>query len=796
MKKPMQARIFSVLVLWMALPHATLFAQPTPVPPSTNVPTIDPEMIEQRRQELRRRFQLTTNNLVTRTNVDPQTGEVIVDQPTNQLPGAIETPPVEPPSGQIRMPQRTQPGALPEPIPAAPGTPPTQLPAPGSPGAIPGTQETIESFSANPVNPALDPNTPIDPGDVKIQGMEIAPFLDIYQLYSGRTVLRPYALQAPPGLTLMAQTTLTRRELIHAMDAVLALNNITMIPYGDKFVKAVPSALAEKEGAEISVVPRDEIPLAEQYITRIVKLETAKPTEIAPTLQAFAKSPNAITPIDSNQTIILRDYASNVKRMLEIIEKVDVMPESDFSFEVIPIKYGKVMDIYSSMSALISGGGVGAFGAGASPAGAAAFGTAGGFRGGGGGMMNRFGGSSSRFGGGGYNQYGNRGGYNTGYGGGYGGGSYYPQELGDQTISPMQVPATPSAGASQNTFQSRLRDIVNRAANPDEVKILENANIVPDERSNRLLIFANKRDMAMITNIVSKVDVLLAQVLIEAIILEVSVGDTFRLGVSAVQHPKQFGQDFTGAGVMNNGQTFLGNLTNFPGATPEGFNYFGRIGNDFDVVVNALAEDSEAKVISRPRIQTSHAIPGFFLIGQTVPYVTGFTDYGGLVGGGLSTRSSIQERVIALQLTVTPFITPEGMVVMEIDQTFDQRGEDVFIDENPVPVVNSRQAAAMLTVRNGDIIMLGGFISERNSENKSGVPFLKDIPGIGALFRRKNTSTERTELIILMKATVLESPEDAAYLADWERRMLPGVREAELEFEESERKRMRRIENR
>src|SRR6185436_10794204 len=81
---------------------------------------------------------------------------------------------------------------------------------------------------------------------------------------------------------------------------------------------------------------------------------------ITTTLQSLAKSSGAVTAIDSNQTLILRDYASNVKRMLEIIEKIDVRPESNFTLEVIPIKYGKVTDIYATMSALISGGGGGA----------------------------------------------------------------------------------------------------------------------------------------------------------------------------------------------------------------------------------------------------------------------------------------------------------------------------------------------------------------------------------------------------------------------------------------------------
>lgn len=143
---------------------------------------------------------------------------------------------------------------------------------------------------------------------------------------------------------------------------------------------------------------------------------------------------------------------------------------------------------------------------------------------------------------------------------------------------------------------------------------------------------------------------------------------------------------------------------------------------------------------------------------------------------------------------MTPFITPEGMVVMEIDEQIQQRGQDVIIDNNPIPLVNTRAANAVLTVRNGDIIMLGGFITESRSKSKSGVPFLKDIPGLGALFRSSNKSNDRTELILLMKATVLDTPESAAFLAQSERLQLPGVRQAEREFEESEAKRMKKVE--
>jgi general secretion pathway protein D len=712
-------------------------------------------------------------------------------------PGAAVIPGNTPPEPVTGLPGAAQP----VPVPGAPGR--TAIPMPGQAGATnlvsaedQALLNTTPGGMPDPVNPALSADEVIPGGTLMLQGMPLDQYMDLYSLYSGRTILRPYALPAPQGLTLKAQTDLTRREVVQAMDGVLALNQITMIPVGDKFVKAVPSSVADKEGMEISTTPASQLPFAEQFLTRIVKLKTAKPSELAPTLQALSKTPTAVTPIDSNQTLILRDYASNLRRMLEVIEKVDIMPESDFTLEVIPIKYGKVQDIYSTMNALISGAGGGATtgGAAATTAGAGAFGNrSGAFGGMGAGGM---GGMGSRFGG-----MGNTGGTGSRYGSGsyggnrYGGsgGSYYPQEMPTEVTPQQVVPGQPSAGAAQSDFNRRLNQIVNRAAGTgEEVRILEGAQIVPDERANQLLIFANKRDMSMITNIVSKVDVMLAQVLIEAVILEVKVGDTMRLGVSAAQQPKQWGQDFSGAGAINNGQLFS-SLTNFPAGSPSGFSYFGTIGDDFDVAITALASDSEINIVSRPRIQTSHAIPGSFFIGETVPYVTGSYDYG-FVGSGVQSRSIINEKDVGLDLGVTPFITPEGMVVMEISQTFQQRGQDVIIDGNPIPLVNTRAASAVLTVRNGDLIMLGGFISESKSKSKSGVPFLKDIPGLGVLFRSSNKSNDRTELIILMRATVLDTPEEAAFLAQRERLQLPGVRRAEREFEESETKRLKKVE--
>lgn len=731
-----------------------------------------------------------------------QQGTMVIAQTNVPLPGVAQ-----PATGSGATTPRPRPSPVRRPttIPPQPNVGAASALPPGVTVNLPGTaapaaggEAAAPAPSPVTVSSAFDPNEIISAGTIQVQEMDPAQFFDsVYAPISGRTVIRGANLQGVQKITLKAATDWTRQEAVFAMDAVMAQNNIAMIPIGDKFVKAVPIQQAAQEGAQPTTVEPEDYAAAEPFITQVVQLKVVKPADLQQLLSTFTKSPQGITAFDATQTLVIRDYASNVKRMMEVIKKVDVPErEPDYHLEAIPVKYGKVIDLYYTMQALIEGSG------------APAASTAGGMQGGlGMGMQRgRFGGGGSRFGGmsGGYgSQYG--GGYGGSYTrnyGGYGSGSMYPYEESVERMSALQAvtpqPATSGArtsvGAAQTSFQSRLSQIARRAAAgaEEEVQLLEDARIVPDERSNKLLVFANKRDMEMITNIVAKVDELLAQVLIEAVIMEVQLGDSQNLGFSWAQRPKQFGNDFSGAGAINNGQGFLNSVTNFPGALGQGFSYFGTLNNQWDLAISAVAENSSINVVSRPRIQTSHAIPGSFFVGETVPYITGFTDYGGLVGSGLSTRSQVAQADVGFSLFVTPFITPDGLVVMEIAQDFSTRGRDVLIDNNPVPIINNRNAISTLTVRDGDTIMMGGFITENQSRAKSGVPFLKDIPGLGALFRSKNNSNDRTELIVLMRARVLRTPEDAAFIATQERSELPGVSQAEQALKQANEKRRER----
>ena len=360
---------------------------------------------------------------------------------------------------------------------------------------------------------------------------------------------------------------------------------------------------------------------------------------------------------------------------------------------------------------------------------------------------------------------------------------YAPQ----QTTTTMQQPGAASTG---NTFTDRLRSIIKKASVSGDLEILGQTRIIADERTNSLLIFAGKQDMAMIKDIISKLDVVLAQVLIEALVIEVSLDDNFEYGISYLQTGKEFNKDWTGAGgVFNNVNVIdpkaIALSTNLLG----GFSYYAKYQDDFLVAVTAAASDDKVSVLSRPRVQTSHAVEATLFVGETRPYPTG-SSYGGVYGG----YSSIQQLNIGITLTVLPLINPDGLVVMDIAQLVESFGGNVFIQNvGEVPRTLRREANAKVAVKSGETIVLGGFISADMSASESGVPFLKDIPGLGLLFRAQSERNSRRELMIFIRPTVLETPEIAARVAMEEKNKMPGVLGAERELTKSYDKAMRKV---
>jgi general secretion pathway protein D len=659
----------------------------------------------------------------------------------------------QPTPGARRLPQRVN--LATNNAPAAPALPPqTPVMIPPPPLAPPpGSRPNLPPPPANPASTNGAPAEEMIPaGNINFQGVDVNQVLDVYAQLVGRTLLRAGLPSAQ--IILRTETPLTRTEAIQALQAVLALNGIALVNIGDKFVKVLPVDQANSAGAKINHGDASQLPDMGSYVTHIVQLKYVKPTVMAPLLQPYAKLANSIQAIDDNGILVLRDNAENVKRMLEMIDQIDISVPAEYISEVIPIRYALAEDIANALNSLGGAGGatvsIGSQPAAAPVSGMARSTTTGGTAGG---MQ-------------GFNAPG-------------------------QTQRSYGTQAAPGTTQGGSTFQQRLQSIMSRAGGSgqqDQIQVFGQTKIIADQRSNSLLIFATEADMKRIKAVIEKLDVLLAQVLIEAVIVDVSLGNSLSFGVSAIQEQKNMKVGETPVktvGVMNNNQPFYsfvqsvvasnGLLPGIAATPPNNFSYFGKIGDTWDVALQAAANDSSASIIQRPRVQTSQAKPAQFFVGQTVPYITGYYN------NGYGNQSSYSQLSVGVELDVTPFINPDGLVVMDINQEIDDLGEPVKIDGNDVYKTVKRTLSSEIAVKDRETIILGGFVRSERSKSRTGVPLLQDIPVLGHLFSSRSSNKARSELIVLMRPTVLRTPELAAAQTRVEGQRLPGASAAAAE---------------
>lgn len=640
---------------------------------------------------------------------------------------------------------------IPPNIPRRPGPPQFNLP------------QNQNNSAQNQNTSTPDSQEMIPPGLIDFQGVDVSQVLEVYAQLVGRTLLRAGLPSAQ--IVLKTETPLTKAEAIQALQAVLALNGIAVINVGDKFVKVVPVDQAGTVAEPFNTQNISQLPELGSYVTRIVQLHYVKPSVMAPILQPFSKAPNAVLPIDDNMILVLRDYSENIKRMMELITNIDVVVPTEYISRVIPIKYAMVDDIASVLSSLEQpGGGTVSMGSATTP----------GMNSSGNGIVH----NSSTTGNGINGTSGS-----TGFQG--------------STSQPFGQNGMSSQGSTgQSPFANRLQSILQRAQGggggvsgmQQPIQILGQTKIIADERSNSLLIYATPSDMDTITNIISKLDVLLAQVLIESVIMEVDLNKTWSYGVSVAQNPQTYGSGgSSGAGAMNNGQGFFNFLNtastngwpgNFVSSAPSGLSYFGSIGDNWDLALQAAANDSSTHILQRPRIQTSQAKEAQFFVGESVPYVTSVY-YASGYGGPSSSYSQLQ---VGISLDVTPFINPEGLVVMDINQQInDISGFQTITGVGQVPTTDNRTFTSEVAVKDRDTIILGGFTDTETDKSSTGVPILEDIPVLGWLFKSPSSTKTRDELLVLMRPTVLKTPELAAIQAVKEEVRSPGISGAERE---------------
>lgn len=307
----------------------------------------------------------------------------------------------------------------------------------------------------------------------------------------------------------------------------------------------------------------------------------------------------------------------------------------------------------------------------------------------------------------------------------------------------------------------------------------ENIKILADSRINAVMVMASPGDLAAIKDIIAEMDIPVAQVLIETVVLNVTLGEDLSTGIQWVKRisgGNQYADTYGGGGMPSGGGSpenlfnLATNVTSALGAINGGSQYFGTINKlNLDFLIRATESDTRSKVLESPILMTQDNKEATLEATKLVYLYNGMKYMGSSYSGGSDYQPDIKQEEVGLTIKVTPRINPDGTVVLEFEETFQDVTEKQTVpgDANAGaggewPVPKTRKISGSISVTDGQTVVIGGLVQQTQSETEGGIPLLKDLPYIGKyLFGYTTKSEKRDELLVFLTPYVFKSSEEA-----------------------------------
>ncbi len=339
------------------------------------------------------------------------------------------------------------------------------------------------------------------------------------------------------------------------------------------------------------------------------------------------------------------------------------------------------------------------------------------------------------------------------------------------TPTPLPVPGQPRPTTTPGALGSK----------PEE-----QLRIVADPGTNSLIIYGTVQEFQNIKNILRELDAVPRQVLMDVLIAEVTLNNDEVFGVDY-----QFGQGKTtifGRTFDSRGSLLSGVLGDLAAANAAGISRFpagisGVIGNSQTVraLVAALQADSRVRILSSPSVLATDNRPARIQVGSEEPIATGQVN--AATGNNVpSSSTTIQYRNTGRIVTIIPQVNSQGLVNLQILAEVSQRGASVQVGgENEFfPSFDTRQAETTAVVQDGDTLAIGGIITENKTRDRSGIPYLMDVPVFGRFFGSTSETLRKTELIMLITPNVIRTRQESHVVTEEFKSRLSTVR-SELE---------------
>ena len=557
----------------------------------------------------------------------------------------------------------------------------------------------------------------------------------------------------------------------------------------DGLYKVVPEADAKLQSSTVNTsISATASSGSNQIVTQIFRLNYESPNNLLPVLRPLIPPNNTINVNPGNNSLVITDYADNMRRLARIIASLDVPNASDI--EVIQLRHSVATDMVPLVQRLVDGGGSGAPGGAAPGATDASFRTT---------LMAdprsnslilRAANparvalvrtlvekldrppteSSNGLAGNIYVVYlknadavrlaatlraamaANQQNTTPGAAGAAGGGAA-PQQSAPQA---MQVNL--NSGGNQSGGSAAANAPLNNANQPST-----GGQIQADPTTNSLIITAPEPQYRQMRAVIDKLDGRRAQVMIEALIVEVNATKAAKFGVqwqSALGNNAVIGTNSTlnGGNILALTQALATkDASGLATSIQPGLNLgiAGKIGGQYilGAVANFFSNDNDANVLSTPNLLTLDNEEAKIVIGQNVPFPTG--SYASTSGSvGVNPFTTVERKDVGLTLRVRPTINENGTVKMTIFQEISNVAPGTTTDPNG-PTTNKRSLESSVLVEDGGLVMLGGLLSDTYGTNTEKVPFAGDIPVVGNLFKSENRSRVKNNLMMFLRPVVM-----------------------------------------
>jgi len=683
--------------------------------------------------------------------------------------------------------------------------------------AAPGEKSGPAASPAPPANAAPAAVSPppsaaaVEKITLDARGLDIDNLLQFYSRTFSVTIIKDPNLTGP--VTIMCPQPVSRQEAFDTLNAVLGVRGFTCLFEGT-VLKIVPLAKAVQSNVGLSV-GRTSDQQGDVVITQLVPLKNADAVQLQTDLAPLIGQGASFIANSASNTLTITDYASNVTRLLRIIDQLD--SANALQVRVFPLTYAQATDVAQLLTQVFFTVPRGAQTGGAQLPGflARLAGTTRGAAGAGGAV------TATPFGQAvadtrtnsvivstskeridalaevikGLDRPVERKGnltvialqranaqdvataLNQALGARVSGQTGTTAARATSRTSTRSMGASPFAGSISNLGQTTGRAyegpppsasapaVIAQAGPPailteapeyaaaqagNVVQLGGSATVVAEPNTNSLIITATPEYAMLVKQLVEQLDQASPQVLIEAIVAEVTLDAERKLG---------FEWKWIEHSVLGNSNLGSTASTTFGLASETTGLSYAITGSNFSSLLHALASDDSVSILSTPRIFTSNNRQAEINISTWAPYVSGTAFASGIA------QTSVDYLNVGVILQVTPQISPDGTVSMDVvQQANDLLGFEDLGNGLRAPTVAGRSAQATVRVADGQTVILGGIMSDNVTRSVDKVPILGDLPLVGALFRHTTVSKKKSELLVFLTPKVVRTPEEAAAL--------------------------------